>query len=95
MCLRCRVYLRWTPQPVMVTIRDNSDYIRILVFSCCITITGWGGIQYSILKVVTIHAGSACGTSGMAVVETFKDPSLEMILFRSGKCLGALNPENM
>ena len=24
--------LRWTPHPVIVIIRDNKDYIRILIF---------------------------------------------------------------
>ena len=35
--------VRWTPHPVIVTIRDNKDYIRVLVYSSYITITGWGG----------------------------------------------------
>ena len=36
--------LRWTPppHPVIVTIRDNRDYIGILLFSSYTTITGWG-----------------------------------------------------
>ena len=24
-----RIYFRWTPHPVIVTIRDNKDYIRV------------------------------------------------------------------
>ena len=36
------IYLRWTPHPVIVTIRDNRDYIRVLVCSYYTTITGWG-----------------------------------------------------
>ena len=32
--------LRWTPDPVIVTIRDNSrDYIRVLLYSYFTTIT--------------------------------------------------------
>ena len=37
-----RVFLRWTPHPAIVTIRDNRDYIRALVYSYYTTITGWG-----------------------------------------------------
>ena len=33
---------RWTPHPVIVTIRNNRDYIRVLLYSCCTAITGWG-----------------------------------------------------
>ena len=33
---------RWTPHPVIVTIRDNRDYIRVLTYSHYTTITGWG-----------------------------------------------------
>ena len=33
---------RWTPHPVIVTIRDNKDYIRVLLYSYYTTITGWG-----------------------------------------------------
>ena len=35
-------YLRWTPHPAMVTITDNRDYIRVLLYSYYTTITGWG-----------------------------------------------------
>ena len=27
------VLLRWTPHPVIVTIRDNGDYIRVFLYS--------------------------------------------------------------
>ena len=33
---------RWTPKPVIVNIRDNRDYIRVLLYSYYTTITGWG-----------------------------------------------------
>ena len=36
------VGLRWTPHPVIVTIRDDRDYIRALSYSYYTTITGWG-----------------------------------------------------
>ena len=36
-------YVRWTPHPVIVTIMDNRDYIRVLLYSYYTTITGWGG----------------------------------------------------
>ena len=35
-------HLRWTPHPVIVTIGDNRDYIRVLLYSCYTTITGGG-----------------------------------------------------
>ena len=34
--------LRWTPHPVIVTIRENRDYIRVLLDSYYTTISGWG-----------------------------------------------------
>ena len=34
------MYLRWTPHPVLVTIRNSKDYIRVLLYSCYTTITG-------------------------------------------------------
>ena len=33
--------LRWTPHPVIVTIRHNRDYIRVLLYSYYTTTTGW------------------------------------------------------
>ena len=35
-------YSRWTPHPVIVTIRDNRDYIKVLPCSYYTTVTGWG-----------------------------------------------------
>ena len=37
-----RIYASRTPHPVIVTIRDNKDYIRVLLYSYYTTITGWG-----------------------------------------------------
>ena len=39
---RSQVCVRWTPHPVIVTIRGNKDYIRVLLYSYYTTITGWG-----------------------------------------------------
>ena len=36
------VYLRRTPHPVIVPIKDNKGYIRVLFYSYYATITGWG-----------------------------------------------------
>ena len=36
------VNIRGTPHPVIVVIRDNRDYIRVLSYSYYTTITGWG-----------------------------------------------------
>ena len=36
------VYIRRTPHPVIVTIRDNRDHIRVLLYSYHTTIAGWG-----------------------------------------------------
>ena len=36
------VSLRWTPHPVIMTIRHNRGYIRVLLYSYYTTITGWG-----------------------------------------------------
>ena len=40
-CLQV-IYLRWTTHPVIVTIRNNRDYIRVLLYSYSTTIAGWG-----------------------------------------------------
>ena len=40
--LGVRVFIRCTPHPVIVTIRDNRDDIRDLIYSYYTTITGWG-----------------------------------------------------
>ena len=34
----------------VVAVRDNKDYIRVLVYSYCTTLTGWG-----VLPIYTIH----------------------------------------
>ena len=39
----CSLDFRWTPHPAIVTIMDNRDCIRVLLYSQYTTITGWGG----------------------------------------------------
>ena len=36
------ISFRWTRHPVIVSIRDNRDYIRVLLYSHYTTFTGWG-----------------------------------------------------
>ena len=38
-----RYKLGGPPHPVIVTIRDKKEYVRILLYSYYTTITGWGG----------------------------------------------------
>ena len=45
-----RVYLRWTPHPVIVTIRDNKDSIKVLLQSYYTTVTGWGVLLRYIIE---------------------------------------------
>ena len=37
------LYVKWTPHPVIVTIKDTKDYTRVLLCSYYTAITGWGG----------------------------------------------------
>ena len=56
---RFQACFRWTPHPVIVTVMDNRDYIRVLLYSYYTTITGWG--------VLLRHAavlGLLCGGLG-------------------------------
>ena len=41
-CKAERYSLRWTPHPVIVTIRDHKGCIRALLYSYFTTITGLG-----------------------------------------------------
>ena len=43
-------YLRWTPHPVIVTIMDNRDYIRVLLYSYYTTITVRGVLLRNTLR---------------------------------------------
>ena len=58
LCKAGSVYLRWTPHPVIVAIRDNKDYIRVLLYSYYTTITGWGVLLTS-TPFRTLLGGSA------------------------------------
>ena len=52
------IFFRWTPHPVMVTTRDNRDYIRVLSYSYYTTITGRGVLlTYSLLVVAVAVVG--------------------------------------
>ena len=42
MCVQTLRFLRWTPHPVIVTIMDDKEYIRVLLYSHFTIITGWG-----------------------------------------------------
>ena len=35
-------YFGWIPHPVIVSIRDNKDHIRVVLYSYYTTIAGWG-----------------------------------------------------
>ena len=49
--------LRWTPHPVIVTIRDNRDHIRVLLYSYYTTITGWGVLlSYPFRSGMSLHS---------------------------------------
>ena len=34
--------IRWTPHPVIMTIRDNRDDVGVLLYSYCTLLQGWG-----------------------------------------------------
>ena len=51
------IYIRRTPHPVIVTIGDNRDCIRVLLYSYYTTITGWGGPP----KIYTIGDSQPAG----------------------------------
>ena len=52
------IYFKWTPHPVIVTIRDHRDYIRVLLFFYYTTIAGWGPPRLYCLEL-----GSSCSRS--------------------------------
>ena len=52
------IYVRWTPHPVIVTIMDNKDYIRVLLYSYYTTITRWGVLLRSTFLAFGVHAQS-------------------------------------
>ena len=48
--------IRWTPHPVIVTLRDNKDYIRVLLYSYYTTITGSGVLlTYTPINRLYVH----------------------------------------
>ena len=40
--------IRWTPHPVIVTIMDYKDHIRVLLYSYYTMITGWGVLRQTL-----------------------------------------------
>ena len=53
------IYIRWTPHPVIVTIGDNRDHIRVLLYSYYTTITRWGSsyiTAINLFKVPTLQS---------------------------------------
>ena len=59
--LKLQLCFGWTPHKVMVTMRDNGDYIRVLLYSYYAASTGGGGsthIRYICTDVAAL--GSWC-----------------------------------
>ena len=93
------------PHPVIVTIMDNEDYIRVLLYSYYTTITGWGvlltlnlvfnakkgaGVNgVPALTVVASSEGILC-TLGFKVEGVARCPAGKFALFEVGT---ALNPK--
>ena len=42
--------VRRTPHPAIVTMRENTDHIRVLLYSYYTTIAGWGVLRYRGLR---------------------------------------------
>ena len=59
--------LRWTPHPVIVTIRDNRDYIRVLLYSSYTTITGWGVLLSYPLNCYQLRDARCRPSAGLGV----------------------------
>ena len=66
------VWVRWTPHPVIVTIGDSSNYIRVLLYSYYTTITGWGVLlRYGALAPRTLIPNP---TSGIPTIGVNAEP---------------------
>ena len=67
------IYIRWTPPlpPVIVTIIDNKDYIRVLLYPYYTTITGWGVllIYIYIYTEMLISSAPAASIAGRPVTK--------------------------
>ena len=62
---RCRlweryVFVRWTPHAVIVTIMDNTDYIRVLFYSYCTTVIGWGVLLINVFVELCGQLSGLC-----------------------------------
>ena len=62
---------RWTPNPLILTIRDNTDHIRVLLYSCFTALTGWRGgvllMKTVFLNALFCPAGKAAPIPGMVL----------------------------
>ena len=67
------LHFKWTPHPVLVTIRENRDYIRVLLFSYYTTITGWGVLLNYIVDALQLLL-SRGGTQFMSALVVWLGP---------------------
>ena len=71
----------WTPQSVIVTIGDNRDYIRVLLYSYYTTIVGWRVLlRYYVGYVQGLErtTGPNCGYKSLVRV-TLKYPNEQLL----------------
>ena len=79
------VWLRRTPHPVIVAIRDNRDYIRVLLYSYYPTITGWGVL----LMCGTHHKSQEVWKFDiLSVIQDFVFQQHEPVLNSCSRCWG-------
>ena len=60
-----------------MTIRDNKDYIRVLLYSCCTTIKGWGVLLRTTNSNRPAKAVACVGFTGIVSLEACKDQSAQ------------------
>ena len=75
--LEIQVYLRWTPHPVIVTIRDNRDYSRVLVYSYYYRVGGPPKVYRSRFSSPTL--GIRLFPSGASLVGPALNPEQEAL----------------
>ena len=88
------VYLRWTPRPVIVTIMDNKDFIRVLIYSYYTTITGWGvkpkpqtltsggPPKVYLSSMTTVLLGARLTMKGLVIINHLQQPQFKVLGFR-------------
>ena len=54
---------------MIVSMRDNKDYIRILVYSYYTTITGWGGPPNNLDVLQTVRGSSGWSLPSLGGLE--------------------------